>query len=185
MTPEEYLVIEREAEYKSEYYRGEMLAMPSSNANHSRIAVRVAAALSDRIDSGLNWAVYNSDLRVRTEPGGLYTYPDISIVCGKPMFTDDQRDVLTNPRLILEVLSPSTEVKDRGFKFRQYKAIPTLEEYVLVSQSEALLEGYGRQPGGEWRIYPEASGLDAVFQSRALGIEIPLAQIYRGIDFEA
>lgn len=184
LTPEEYLKIERAAEYKSEYYRGEMFAMAGGSTGHSGLAAQLIGLLLNRL-RGKGCKVYTSDLKVRTQSSGLYTYPDVSVVCGKPVLADDENDVLVNPRVIFEVLSPSTEAKDRGFKFQQYKQIETLEAYVLVSQREFLVERFSRAAGGAWTVYAEVRGMDAVLTLKSLGIEIPLAEIYQDVEFEA
>ena len=129
--------------------------------------------------------MYNSDLRVRTRPDGLYTYPDVTEFCGKAIPMDDAPDVIVNPRVVFEILSPSTEAKDRGVKFQQYKRIDALEEYV-VSQSEPSVERYSRSSAGSlWTDYREASGPEAKLDLRSLGIEIALADLYRGFVPEA
>ena len=184
LTVDQYLAIEHEAEYKSEYYRGEMFAMAGGSRVHSRLNVRLASIMLNRLD-GTGCEVHGSDMKVQTGRDGLYTYPDVTVVCGKPVFADGQSDVLVNPKLIFEVLSKSTEEKDRGFKFQQYKMIASLEEYVLVSQSEPLVERYGRQPGAAWTDYSEARGLEAAIEIRSLGLAIKLAEIYRDVDFES
>ena len=141
LTPEEYLEIERKAEYKSEYFNGEMFAMAGGAPNHHRLAFRMNGLLFKLLD-GRDCEAFTSDAKVRTHPRGLYTYPDLTVVCGKATFAADQRDVLTNPKVIFELLSPSTEAHDRGLKFQQYKLIDSLQEYVLISQFEPLVESF-------------------------------------------
>ncbi len=182
MTPEEYLAIERNAEYKSEYFDGQMYAMAGSSANHSEVSARLIRALLNRVES-LGCRVYTSDMKVRTQESGLYTYPDVSVVCGKPIILTGGGDVLSNPKVIVEVLSKSTEADDRGFKFQQYQRIATLEDYLLVSQVEPLVERFSRMPGGEWSGYAIARGMDASVVIPSLRIDIPLAEIYSTINF--
>ena len=177
LTPDEYLAIEREAEYKSEYFNGEIFAMAGGTGDHSNLAADLIVCIGRRL-AGRRCRVYTSDLKVRSGPNDLYTYPDVTVVCGKPVYSDTHKDVLTNPRVIFEVLSDSTEARDRGFKFRQYKQIDSLEEYVLVSQTEPFVERYSRSEGGEWTGYGEAKGPDAILVLTSLGIEIPLSEIY-------
>jgi Uma2 family endonuclease len=181
LTAEQYLAIEREAEYKSEYFNGEMYAMAGGSRAHSKLSLRLARILMDDLD-GSECEVYGSDMKVRTDPKGLYAYPDVTVACGKQ--PDDQSDVLTKPKVIIEVLSKSTEANDRGFKFEEYKKIASLEEYVLVTQSQPLIERFWRDTAGLWNKYRETSGLDARHVLVALGLEIPLAEIYRGIEFD-
>ena len=180
---EEYLAIEREAEYRSEYYRGEMFAMAGGTGKHSILAARMIRLLGNRLE-GRACETYTSDMKVQIEPGGLNTYPDVSVVCGKPEYTSDVEEVLVNPKVIVEVLSKSTEAQDRGSKFQEYKKIASFEEYVLVSRSEPLVERFGRRPGAAWTQYAEAHGMDATIELESLGIAIPLEEIYRGIAFE-
>jgi Uma2 family endonuclease len=181
LTVAQYLAIERQAEYKSEFYKGEMFPMPGGTANHSELAVTLGSILRVRL-MGRACKVFNSDLKVRTGEDGLYTYPDVSVVCGERIFADDETDVLLNPKLIVEVLSKSNEAHDRGFKFREYKKIASLEEYILVSQFEPLIERFRREPGGLWISCSEAHGMDATLVLESLGLEIPLAEIYRDIE---
>ena len=108
----------------------------------------------------------------------------LTVVCGKPALAPGTRDVLVNPKLIIEVLSKSTESHDRGFKFQQYKMIPSLEEYVLVSKSEPYIECFSRRPGAAWTDYAESRGLDATLELKSLGIEIPLREIYQDVELE-
>ena len=182
LTPQEYLRIERDAEYRSEYYQGEMFAMAGGTRRHSQVAACIIRVLGNRL-LGKGCQIYTSDLKVRTEPNGLYTYPDVTIVCGKPIQMEDEPHVIVNPKILFEVLSPSTEAHDRGFKFHQYKHIESLTEYVLVSQSEALVEWFSREAGQPWTKYSEARGLNGILVLASLGIEVPLAEIYQDVDF--
>jgi len=122
------------------------------------------------------------DLRVRVSEQGLYTYPDLVVVCGEPRFADDQKDTLLNPTLVAEVLSPSTEAYDRGFKSAQYRRIQSLDEYVLVSQSEPRVEVFRRQGNVAW-LLSESFGLDSVFRLESLNCEITLPDIYGQVTF--
>jgi len=123
-----------------------------------------------------------SDLRLRVSPDGLYTYPDVLVICGDPRFADDRRDTLLNPALIVEVLSPSAEAYDRGFKSAQYRTVESLEEYALVSQAEPRVEVFRRQPGGHW-LLSEAIGIDAICDFESLECAVPLAEIYAKVTF--
>ena len=182
LSPDEYLAIEREAEFKSEYYGGRTYAMSGGTWPHSLLASNLNFQLRSEIGQRRCF-VFSSDLRVCT-PGGLYTYPDISVVCGEPVLKDNRKDILTNPTLIVEILSKSTEAHDRGFKFQQYRQIETLMEYVLVSQTEPLVERYWRSADGEW-IYRDARGVDATIPLHSIAIDVPLAEIYLNIEFES
>jgi Uma2 family endonuclease len=182
LTPEQYLAIERTAEYRSEYFGGEMFAMPGGTRRHSRLGLDIGWILSSRLkESGSPCEVFGPDMKVGTGPDGLYTYPDVSVTCGEP--ATDLTDFLERPKLIIEVLSASTEAHDRGFKFEQYKRIDTLEEYVLVSQLEPLIERFWRAAGGEWTGHSEVRGLDASLTLASVGLTIPLSEIYAGVQF--
>lgn len=175
LTSQQYLEVERAADFKSEFYGGEMFAMSGGSLPHSLIAINFGAELRQALKGRCR--VLGSDLRVRATEKGLYTYPDVTVICGEPQFVDGRRDTVVNPVLIVEVLSESTEAHDRGLKFAQYRLIESLKEYVLVSQSEPRVETFLRQPGGEWLLM-EWVGLDAVCILRSVEVNIPLAEIY-------
>src|SRR5262249_9165559 len=139
LTPEQYLEIERAAEFRSEYYNGRMYAMSGGSLRHARIILNLGGELRAALKGGPCSATV-SDLRLRVAPDGLYTYPDIVVCCGEPQLADGYSDMILNPTLIVEVLSPSTEAYDRGFKSAQYREIESLQEYGFVSQSEARVE---------------------------------------------
>jgi len=134
VTPEQYLEIERKADYKSEYHSGQVFAMAGASREHNLLVGSIVRRLGNLLD-GRPCETYPSDMRVLVSATGLYTYPDVSVACGEPEFLDGSLDVLLNPLLIVEVLSPSTESYDRGAKFALYQRLPSLQEYVLVSQN--------------------------------------------------
>jgi Uma2 family endonuclease len=181
LTPEQYLELERASEFRNEYYAGHVYAMSGGTHRHAlligNITRHVGNALSER-----SCMVTPSDLRVRTSAQGLYTYPDVVVVCGQPKYADDQKDTLLNPILIVEVVSPSTEAYDRGFKAAQYRTIASLQEYVLVSQTEPRVETFRRQPGGAWLLW-EAFGLGTVCRLDSLDCQIAIADIYGQVTF--
>jgi Uma2 family endonuclease len=150
-TPEQYLDIERAADYKSEYFDGEIFAMAGASEEHNTITFNLSGALVPQL-RGTGCRGYAGDMRVKVDASGLYTYPDVVVVCGERHFTDDHLDTLTNPTLIVEVLSPSTEGYDRGQKFANYRRIPSLETYVLVAQDRAHIEKFERRPDGQWLL---------------------------------
>jgi Uma2 family endonuclease len=182
LTPEEYLEIERAAEYKSEYYQGEMFAMAGAKWNHNLIAGNLVGDLRQQLRSR-PCSVTPSDMRVRVSATGLYTYPDVVVVCGEPQFLDGQRDTLLNPTLIAEVLSPSTEAYDRGRKFEHYRSLEALAEYLLVSSQRVSAELYARQPDGRW-LLTAANSLEDTLQLPATGCRLALAEIYEKVEFE-
>ncbi len=183
ITPEEYLAADRAADFKSEYYDGLMYAMASGKAVHSAIIWNVTAGLHQALRER-PCIVYPTELRLRVSPAGLYTYPDVMVVCGEPSFADDQNDTLLNPTLIVEVLLPSTEAHDRGFKFAQYRKLESLREYVLVAQTEPRVEKFLRHSMGQW-VLSEHKGLEAVCHLESTGCQIPLAEVYYKIPFNS
>ena len=180
LTPEEYLRIERTAEFKSEYFAGEMFAMASGSPTHSLLKTNVTTALSLRM-RGRPCNVYDSDLRVLVSATGLFVYPDATVVCG-PLETHDG-DTATNPTLLVEVLSDSTENYDRTTKFDHYRKIPSLKEVLFVSQQQPIVERFSRADDGGW-ILTDARGLDAVIELTSIGVSLPLAEIYDKVEFQ-
>jgi len=181
LTPDEYLKIERAAEFRSEYFNGRMYAMAGGSHRQAIVIANLVAALHHQL-SKRGCLVTPSDLRVRVDPGGLYTYPDVVVVCDKPKYADNERDTLLNPLLIIEVLSPSTEAYDRGFKSAQYRTMTSLQEYALVSQTEPRIEIFRRRQEGEW-VFSESAGLDAVCRMESVGCTLALSAIYENITF--
>ena len=181
LTPEQYLAAERAAEFKHEYYNGQMYARPGGSFQHFQIIANMSGELRAMLKKR-PCAVGSSELRLRISREGLYTYPDVLVICGEPRFADDQHDTLLNPALIVEVLSPSTEAYDRGFKSAQYRTVESLEEYALVSQVEPRVEVFRRQLGGHW-LLSEAVGLESVCHFESLDCAVPLAEIYAKVTF--
>jgi Uma2 family endonuclease len=182
LTEDEYLRIERAAEFKSEFYDGRMYAMSGGSSAHALIIPNLAAELRNALKQK-PCTVYVTELRLRVVPRGSYTYPDVTVVCGPPAFADNQKDTLLNPTLIVEVLSPSTEAHDRGLKFAQYRQIESLQEYGLVSQSEPRVEIFRRQPSGDW-LLSEFIGLDATCSFHSVDCRISLSEIYFQVVFD-
>lgn len=176
LTAEEYLAIERRAETKSEYLDGEMFPMTGGSFRHNVIVANLVGELYKQLE-GRSLTVVPSDLRVRVSATGLYTYPDVAVVAGKPVLESREMDVLLNPLLIIEVLSPTTEAYDQGKKFQHYKAIDSLAEYVLVSQDTPRVEQRVRQKNGLWHV-ETTSGLSQKILVSSVGCELVLAKIY-------
>lgn len=149
ITPQEYLAQERRANLRSEYYRGEIYAMAGANYQHTRIKDNIAREAGDQLLDG-PCEVVTSDMRVKVDATGLYTYPDIVIFCSKPEFDDNVLDTLLNPRAIVEVLSESTEKYDCYDTLVQYRHLSSLQEYVLVAHNRMLVERHVRQADGAW-----------------------------------
>lgn len=181
-TPEEYLALERHAEFKSEYIDGEIVAMTGATIRHNAIAGSFLVALYTRLRGG-PCRVFGSDLRVQIAGGRRYTYPDLLAYCGDPKTVDASLDTLTNPVLIVEVLSPSTEAYDRGQKFTYYRSIESLQEYVLVAQDRMMVERFVRH--GDLWVFSAFSGLDAEVELTSVGCSIPLREIYENVEFPA
>jgi Uma2 family endonuclease len=183
LTPEEYLEIERRAERKSEYFRGEMFAMAGASRRHVVIVANLVREFGNRLDAG-PCEIYSNDMRLRVSSTGLYTYPDVMVACGDPQFADDQIDTVLNPILIVEVLSESTEAFDRGKKFEQYRTLPSLREYLLVAQDAPRIEQYTRQPDDRW-LLAVTHGRDASIRLASIDCALPLARIYHKVDWPA
>lgn len=181
-TSEEYLSLERSTDFRHEYLDGHVYAMAGETLEHSTIcfnlAVVIGTQLRDKPCRG-----FSPNMKVRTGTAGLFAYPDLMVVCGEPLFHDERRDVLVNPTVIFEVLSPSTEAYDRGEKFLRYRSeISTLQDYVLVSQAKPIVEHFSRQPDGSWR-YTSVSGLTSILHLASIDCQLPLAEIYDRIPF--
>ena len=177
LTPGEYLASERKATLKSEYINGEILAMSGASNAHNLITLDIGTELNIQL-RGRECLVYTNDMRVRTSPMGSYFYPDV-IVCGNPHFEDNVFDTLLNPILIVEVLSPSTEVYDKGEKFRHYQELASLQEYILVSQDRVRVEQY-RLAKTQW-VQTEFRSPEDVLSLASIGCELPLQDIYRRV----
>ena len=182
LSPAEYLAQERRAVFKSEYFQGETFAMAGASREHNLIVGNLVREMGNHLrDRGCE--VYPSDMRVKVAATGLYTYPDVTIVCGTPEFEDDQADTLLNPTVVFEVLSASTEAYDRGIKSSHYRRLSSLREYVLVAQDRPHVEGYLRQPDGGW-LLREVSQLDQTFAVGSLTVQLPMSEIYRQITWQ-
>jgi Uma2 family endonuclease len=176
---EEYLHREELSDTKHEYYRGDIFAMTGGSIDHNRIAGNVFAALSEGLRGGPCEA-FTGDMRLLVERHTLYCYPDAMVICGEPAFAPGRRDVVTNPTLILEVLSPSTKIYDRGEKFNFYRNIPTFQEYLLVDQSRVYAEQWQRQENGSW-LLSEFDRLDQEIAFPSIGITIPVYRLYERV----
>lgn len=188
LTAAEYLAIENAAEFKSEFYDGVMYplhgdgitAMDGANPHHNRIKENLIGELFGLFGDGPCQS-YSSDQRVRLTDTGMYAYPDIVVVCDPPEFLPEDPNTLANPRIVIEVLSPSTERYDRGFKFAQYRQQRSLREVIFVAQDEMRIERYVRQQDGTWVV---TDFLDPAgeFTLGTVPARIPLARVYRGVE---
>ncbi len=179
-TKEEYLELEELAEYKSEYYDGEIFAMSGGSYKHSAICSNLHRRIGDLLD-GKNCIVFDSNLKLAIPEINAFVYPDLMVVCGKIEFAENRQDIIRNPILIAEVLSPSTESYDRDMKFGFYRTIPSLKEYMLVSQNKPIVEVYFRQNKDSWK-YSVSEGTEQGIVLQSLGYEILLKDIYQKIE---
>ena len=181
-TPEQYLALEEKAEYKSEYYQGEIVAMAGASINHNRITRNVATELTNAF-ANKPCEAFTSDLRLWIERRQFYTYPDVMVVCGDLEFFKDRTDTITNPQIIIEVLSESTESYDRSQKFHAYWTLDSLVEYVLIDQYRRRVEYFRRVSEREWllRVFTK---MDDVLKLESLSLEILIEAIYRNVVWE-
>lgn len=178
LTPEEYIALERKATLKSEYLNGDILAMSGASSAHNLITLDIATELNIQLRQK-DCLVYSNDMRVRTRPTGAYFYSDVTVVCGRPVFEDNVFDTLLNPTLVIEVLSPSTEVYDKGEKFAHYQELTSLREYVLVSQNRIRVEHH-RLLKTQW-VQTEFHRQEDVMPLVSIGCELRLLDIYRRV----
>lgn len=180
-TPEEYLALERSCEAKHEYYKGEIFVMGGATKQHVSIVTNLVGELHSQLKES-QCSVFSTDLRVQVSPTGLYTYPDVIVLCDEARFSDEQEDTLLNPALIIEVLSESTKDYDRGGKFELYRTIDSFVEYVLIAQDRPHVEHYTRQPDGSWILH-ETNNLEDTIQLKSVRCSLRLSDIYSKIDF--
>ena len=183
LTPKEYLALERQALNKSEYYNGEVFAFAGASEPHNLIVSNVLTLFNLQLKTR-SCKVYPSDMRVKVSETGLYlyTYPDVTVVCGKAELEDEHLDTLMNPTLIVEVLSPSTEKDDRIVKFAHYRRLPSVKEYILIAQDSVRLEQYVRQSDGRW-LLSEYSDLRVTAGIQSIGCELPMKDVYDKVVF--
>jgi Uma2 family endonuclease len=180
-TEAEYLAFDRASEIKHEFYRGEIFALSGASCQHNRINFNLSACLHGQLKDR-DCDAYANDMRVKVQSTILYTYPDIVVTCNEPRFLDSNVDTLLNPQIVIEVLSDSTERYDRGKKFEHYRTIPSLREYVLVSQDRAHIDRFSLNEQGQW-VLDDASGLDAVIELTTISCRLPLAEVYAKVEF--
>ncbi|HEY86366.1 MAG TPA: Uma2 family endonuclease [Chloroflexi bacterium] len=181
-TTQEYLAIEEEAKRKSEYYDGEIVALAGASLNHNRIAGNIHTALNNSV-GGKPCESFIGDVKVWIEERNFFTYPDVMVVCGETKFVESRSDTITNPKIIIEVLSESTERYDRSAKFHAYWTLDTLEEYILVDQYRLRVEYFRRTSAKEWALRV-LTNIEDVLDLTSVGVEITLSSIYRNVDWE-
>ena len=180
ITPQEYLAIEREAEFKSEYFDGEMFALAGARENHTLICSNLARFLGNQLADRPCY-VYPNEMRIKVVSVEKYTYPDVAVVCGERFFEDETRDTLLNPMVIIEVLSKSTEGYDRGAKFEYYQLIESLTDYILITQKPYRVEHFVKQQQGRWTYYDLRSA-DDILKLDSVGCEVSLNDIYLKVE---
>jgi Uma2 family endonuclease len=180
ISPEAYLEYERASDVKHEFHDGEMFAMAGASRKHVMIVTNAVVVLGGQL-RGKPCTVFSTDLRVRVDATGLFTYPDVVVGCDDLKFADDHEDTLLNPTVIIEVLSKSTEDYDRGTKFKHYRTIAQLQEYVLIAQDELRIEHYRRQPEGRW-LLTTFQAIDDVVLLDSINCTLPLAEVYEKVE---
>jgi len=182
-TFEEYLELDEKADFKSEFFNGEIFAMAGGTSAHNKIATDLLRTIGNLL-RGKRCQTLNSNMKVRIAASGLTTYPDVIVVCDEEKYADAKQTLLLNPTVLIEILSDSTERYDRTVKLKHYKLIPSLQEYVLVAQDEALVQRYRRMPDQIWS-QTEVEGLSAVLELESLELRIPLSEFYERVTFPA
>jgi Uma2 family endonuclease len=192
LTEDEYLAFERAAEDRHIYVDGEIFAMAGESGAHADIITNIVISLGNQLGDG-PCRVRDKDSKVRSgplpksprRPAGLYSYPDVVVICGEPEYLDGFQDVILNPKLIVEALSGSTEAFDRGDKFLRYQKFnPTLADYILVSQDRPQIEHYHREKDGSWK-YTIHEGLKAVVKIESIKCRLKAADVYKRVKFAA
>ncbi|MFB2918940.1 Uma2 family endonuclease [Aerosakkonema funiforme] len=181
-SPEEYLAREEAAEYKSEYRDGEIIPMTGGTTNHNQIAGNIYIALSIGL-KGQNYRVFIGDVRLWIAKRRFYTYPDVMVISGQPEYFNDRKDTITNPQVIVEVLSKSTKAYDRSGKFDAYKTISSFQEYILIDESKIQIEQYFKTANKRWS-YREYDEEDTTLAFNSFQLEVPISDIYEKVNFE-
>ncbi len=182
MAPDEYLVFERASEEKHEYIDGEIILMAGASRRHNIISVKTSRLLDQQLDE-TDYEVYAGDMRVKIEATGRYVYPDVIVVEDSPALEDSQFDTLLNPKVIIEILSPSTEAYDRGDKFAQYRTVDSLTDYLLITQGKPHIEHYIRQPDNTW-VLTDYRSLDDIVSIASIDCKLALADVYKKVKFD-
>src|SRR5438552_1831007 len=190
-TEDEYLALERASEERREYLDGQIYLMAGESEAHGTICTNLTAEIAYQL-KGRPCRAFSKDTKVRSGPipktrysaQGLYSFPDLVVVCGEAQYLDEHQDVLINPKVIIEVLSPTTEAFDRGEKFARYREhLDSLTDYVVVAQSMPLVEHFARQSSGEWVIAATATQLSETVALSSIGCTLRLSEVYDRIVF--
>lgn len=181
LTVAEYLALERASETRHEYFDGQLFAMAGESPNHSRICINLAAEIRAQL-KGRPCEAFSPNMKVRNGAFSKFAYPDLTVVCGEPLFHDDFQDVLINAKVIFEVLSPTTEAYDRGRKFLRYQSIESFTDYVLIAQEEPWLEHRSLRPDGQWTML-SVTGLENSLHLASIDCVLRLSEIYDRVTF--
>lgn len=182
MTVEEYLEMEDASQEKHEYYGGEVFAMAGAGFTHNQVVANTFGNTYQYLKDK-DCRIYGSDLKVNVKTKSAFVYPDLTIICNDPQFLEDRKDIVTNPVVIIEIFSPGTQNFDHGEKFMLYRQIPALQEYILISSMELLVEKFLRHPSGSWTL-TEYKKPEDKFSIDNINYQISLAEIYRDVVFE-
>jgi Uma2 family endonuclease len=181
-SPEEYLELEEQSEFRNEYIYGEIRLMPGGTTNHNKIAGNFYKRFPDVIEDQ-NYDTYINDVKLWIEKYGIYTYPDVIVIKGEPEYYGSGKTIITNPLVIVEVLSNSTKNYDKGEKFKYYRSIPSFQEYILIDQYSFAVEQYVKQREGQW-IFQEYEGENSILKLDSVNFEIAFKDIYARVNFE-
>jgi len=181
ITEEQYIELEERAERRSEYFRGEMFPVEFATIPHAVIHSNLVLKIGTQL-SGSGCQVFFNELRVRVSPTGLYTYPDIVVVCGEPEISEKDKNAIVNPKVIIEILSPTTQSYDRGDKFAHYRSIPSFQEYLLIAQDRIHAEHHIKQGGGGWLLIETSDG-DTTIAIETIGVRFQLSDAYTKVKF--
>ncbi len=183
LTPQRYLEMEREAEFRSEYIDGRAYAMSGGSRNHSWVIANTLGTLFEQL-RGKRCGATSSDMRLYSEEFGIYTYPDIVVTCPPEQFLDNHKDTITDAVVVVEVLSPSTKNYDRGEKFRFYRSLPSFAEYLILAQDTVRAEHHVKQANGSWLFHEYRSPEDEL-ELESIGCRLILGRLYERVEFES
>ncbi len=179
----EYLENEEKSLEKHKYFQGEVFAMAGASIAHNQVVRNTLSAVDEHLKEGGKCQIFPSDLKIHVEANSLFTYPDLSIVCGKIETLENHKDIVTNPAVLIEVLSPTTQDYYRGGKFKSYRDIPSLKEYILISSLEVLVEKYNKQYDGTWILHEYKTENDS-FAITSIDMPVEMKSLYRNVGFE-
>ncbi len=180
-TPEEYLELENQSEIKHEYLNGEIIAMAGGTTNHNKLSLKIAAKLLASLEEQ-GYEIYIGDVKLWIEDYNTYTYPDVMVVEGKAIYQGKNQTIITNPSVIIEVLSKSTSDYDQGDKFDIYRSLSSFKEYILIAQSQYYIKQFAKNEQGKW-VLTDYRGESAILKFESVDFEISLKALYQYVDF--